>query len=151
WRLCRAARSRQPEQAEALAWRTELRNANDQPTGYVIVARPLDANLLYRLANASGVEVVLLDDRDPPLSTVSSKRARGLVATIAGLRDRQVQQTEDGWYSSVLEPSRGQPLRLLLATYRGEEQSLFAVLLASVVIAGVLAIVAAWWLAGSTT
>ncbi|MGH3716138.1 MAG: diguanylate cyclase [Micromonosporaceae bacterium] len=138
-------------QVTALGWRSELRSSNDQLLGYVVVARPVDANLMRRLAGASGVEVAMLDTREPPLATVSAENSRRLVSQAAGLADGAVMQTDDGWYVRAMHPTAGQPLRLVLATSRGEEQGLFAVLLAVVVLAGVLAIGAAWWLARTTT
>ncbi|MGH3738466.1 MAG: diguanylate cyclase [Micromonosporaceae bacterium] len=138
-------------QVVALGWRAELRDANDEVAGYVVVARAVDANLMRRLSGASGVEVGMLDDRDPPMSTLSGERSRRVVQQARGLADGAVVQTDDGWYVRTMYPSAGQPLRLVLATSRGEEQGLFAVLLAVVVLAGMLAIGAAWWLARTTT
>jgi diguanylate cyclase (GGDEF)-like protein len=138
-------------EVRALGWRTELRDAADDLVGYVVVAVPLDANLVQRLANSAGVEVIVVDQRDTPLSTFSADRARRLAQLGRGLADGAVRQTDDGWYVRAVARSDGQPLRLLLVTSRGEEQGLLAVLLAVVAGSGLLAIVAAWLLARSTT
>ncbi|HEX6073918.1 MAG TPA: diguanylate cyclase [Micromonosporaceae bacterium] len=135
----------------ALAFRAEVRGADNRIAGYVQVAEPVDANLVRRLAGASGVEVAVIDQRDPPLATVSTERSRDITQSARGATSSDVVQTNDGWYIRVLYPMRGQPLWLVLATSGGEEQGLFAVLLAVVLLSGLLAVAAAWWLARSTT
>lgn len=135
----------------ALAWRVELRDASGRVAGQVHVAEPVDANLVKRLANAAGVEVAVLDAHQPPLASLSAERSQKIAQHAQDLTDESVGQTDDGWYVRVLQPTHGQPLWLALATKRGEEQGLFAVLLAVVVLSGLLAVAAAWWLARSTT
>jgi diguanylate cyclase (GGDEF)-like protein len=135
----------------ALASRAEVHGADRRFAGYVYAAEPVDANLVRRLAGAAGVEIVVLDRRNPPLATVSFDRSRNIAQSAQVIVDSEVVQTEDGWYIQVLHPMRGQPLRLVLATSAAEEQGLFAVLLAVVLGSGLLAVAAAWWLARSTT
>ncbi|MQA26889.1 MAG: diguanylate cyclase [Micromonosporaceae bacterium] len=137
--------------ALALGWRVELRDAEDQLVGHLLVARPVDANLVDRLAGAAGVEVTVIDSREAPLSTLSSQRAKRVASRARDLADGEVVESGDGLYLRAVRPTDGQPLHLVLSTSRGEEQSLFAVLLAVVVFAGLLAIGAAWWLARTTT
>jgi diguanylate cyclase (GGDEF)-like protein len=138
-------------EVRALGWRAELRDAADHLVGYVVVAVPLDANLVKRLSGAAGVEVIVMDKRDSPLSTFPVDRARRLQQLGRGMADGAVRPTDDGSYVRAVARGDGQPLRLLLVTSRGEEQGMFAVLLTVVVLAGLLAIAAAWWLARTTT
>ncbi|HEX2419509.1 MAG TPA: diguanylate cyclase, partial [Micromonosporaceae bacterium] len=139
------------DRVSALAVRAEVLGADGQVAGYIQAAEPVDANMVRKLAGAAGVEIVVIDRRNPPLATVSVDRSLKLMRSAQAVASSGVVQTDDGWYIRVLHPVRGQPLRLVLATSVGEEQGLFAVLLGVVLLSGLLAVAAAWWLARSTT
>ncbi len=135
----------------ALAWRAALRDNDGKLVGYLLVARPVDANLMERLADEAGAEITVLDNRESPLSTLSSDRAKRNVQRSRGLGRGEIVESDDRTYLFLVRPTAGQPLRLLLSTKGDDEQNLFALLLAVVVGAGLLALVAAWWLARATT
>jgi len=152
WTDCEAG-IRMPGRARvsALAFQAVVYGVDRRVAGYVQVAEPVDAALVNRLRGAAGAEIVVIDQRDPPLATVVAERSRQIVRSAREMTTGRVMQTDDGWYIRVLQPTQGQPLWLALATDGGEEQGLFAVLLAVVLLSGVLAVAAAWWLARSTT
>lgn len=140
-----------PGPLTALVYRVEVRSEKDELRGYAVAAEPVDTQLVQGLARATGVGVTLLDGRDQPLSSVTGKQVNEIVGAAAGLARDTVGETPDGLYVRVVEPSPGVPLRLALSVARDDSQGLYAVLLGVVVMSGLLAIVAAWWLARSTT
>src|SRR5690606_4056692 len=60
-------------------------------------------------------------------------------------------QAGEGQWVRRLDPTEGQPLWLVLAAPRSSRQALYALLTVLVVAAGLLAVIAAWRLARSTT
>jgi diguanylate cyclase (GGDEF)-like protein len=134
-----------------LSARVELRDQTGAPAGYVVAVERLDLDLVGRLAAASGAAVTVLTTGPgaPPLSTEAPGELAGVAGAARELR-AGVAETETGRYVRRLDPAPGQPLPLALSVPRGDPQRLYAVLIAVVVLAGLLAVVAAWWLARTT-
>ncbi|SDY04281.1 diguanylate cyclase (GGDEF) domain-containing protein [Micromonospora pattaloongensis] len=139
----------------AIAARVEMRDAGGTPLGTVVVARHLDSAFVARLAAATGVAVTLLPGADTPadatLSTESPATRRAVVAAGERLSGDGTAETDVGRYVRRVGPSPGQPLPLVLSVPRTVPEGLYAVLVATVLLAGFCAVLAAWWLARSTT
>lgn len=138
----------------AVAAHVEIRDADGALVGRVAAAKSLDADFVTRLASASGIGVTLFDGTDGFAvvhSTEPSAVLDGVVAAAAGMSDGQTESTASGRHVRRLGPGDGQPLPLALSTPRDQLSGLYAILVATVVLAGLLAVVAAWWLARSTT
>lgn len=150
WADC-VAGTASPGPLTALVYRVEMRSAGGDLLGYAVAAEPVDAQLVQGLARATGVGVTLLDGRERPLSSATGQRVDEIAGAAAGLARNTVGETPDGLYVRVVEPSPRVPLRLALSVTRDDSQGLYAVLLGVVVLSGLLAILAAWWLARSTT
>jgi two-component system, cell cycle response regulator len=119
--------------------------------GVVWTAAALDQAFVVRLAAAAGVAVTLLGaDPAEPVHTTDPTAGASLAIAATLTPDRPGQSTEGRWVRR-LAPAPGQPLSLVLAAPRTELQGLYALLAGSVVLVGVLAVLAAWRLARSTT
>jgi diguanylate cyclase (GGDEF)-like protein len=132
-------------------WAIGAHVALPEGSGAVWAVARLDQPLIERLAAAAGVAVTLLgtDPAKPVHSTdktvdASLRTAEQLAAGAAG-------QSQEGRWVRRLDPAEGQPLWLVLAAPRTSRQGFYALLTAVVVLAGLLAVVAAWRLARSTT
>ncbi|HEY6597568.1 MAG TPA: diguanylate cyclase [Asanoa sp.] len=142
---------------QALTARVDLRDATGVPLGTVWAAHRVDAGVVDRLAAAGGTAVTLLGGGDRPGALLSTESAASLdeVVAAAGRADRVrgagVVKAAGGRYVRVIDPSAGQPLPLLISVPTGEPQGLYAALVAAVLLAGLFAVLAAWWLARSTT
>jgi diguanylate cyclase (GGDEF)-like protein len=119
--------------------------------GEVWALARLDTALVERLAAAAGADVTLVgaDPSGPVFSTDETaestvEAARSLAPGVAG-------ESADGRWVRRLDPADGQPLPLVLSTPRTHLRGLYALLTGLVVLAGLLAVVAAWRLARSTT
>ncbi|WP_442791652.1 diguanylate cyclase [Micromonospora sp. NBC_01813] len=138
----------------AVAAHVEIRDADGALVGRVAAAKLLDAAFVTRLAAASGVAVTLFGDTAAAAvvhSTEPLSVRDGVVAVAGGLADGQTESTDSGRYVRRLGAGHGQPLPLAVSTPRDQLSGLYAVLVATVVLAGLLAVVVAWWLARSTT
>ncbi|HEY2949217.1 MAG TPA: diguanylate cyclase [Micromonosporaceae bacterium] len=147
-----------PVRYDAIAARVEQRDASGTLLGTVYAAQRLDEAFISRLAATSGTGVTLLGG-----SAAGGAAAGSLQSTEpSGVRDRVVrvaarlgpegtETTSDGRYVRRAGPTAGQPLPIVLSEQRSDPQGLYAVLMAAVVLAAVLAVMAAWWLARSTT
>jgi diguanylate cyclase (GGDEF)-like protein len=134
---------------QALAVRVEVRDAAGGVLGSVEVAQTVDAAFIRRLADAAGAAVTL---RAAPAYTTESVRYReAVVQAAAGVRGDGVAESVSGRYVRRLDPAPGQPLPIVLSVPGSEPGGIYAVLVGAVVLAGLLAVVAAWWLARSTT
>lgn len=119
--------------------------------GEVWVAARLDRALVERLAAAAGVALTVRGAGPAGLLTTDEQVDSSLAAA-DGLMPGRVTESEDGRWVRRLEPTDGQPLSLVLATPGGGEQpGFYPVLSAVVAVAGLLAVLAAWRLARSTT
>lgn len=146
WADCSGAA---PGGFQALAVRVEMRDAAGDVLGWVEAAQAVDAAFVRRLADAAGAAVTM---RAGPTYTTESPRHRDAVVQAAlGIRGDSVVESAPRRYVRRLDPSPGQPLPLALSVPRSEPDGIYAVLVAAVVLAGLLAVLAAWWLARSTT
>jgi len=137
-----------------LAAFAEVRDENGALVGQVSAVKLLDADLVARLAASTGVGITLLADTDRATvvhSTEPSEVRGNVVATAGRLADGGTSWTDGGRQVRRLGPDDGQLLPMVLSTPRDQLSGLYAVLVATVVLAGLLAVVAAWWLARSTT
>ncbi|HEX5541710.1 MAG TPA: diguanylate cyclase [Micromonospora sp.] len=139
----------------ALAVRVEMRDANNTLLGEVSAAQTLDTAFVARLSAATGAEITVLSGSGAApvaaYSTESGDIRAAVLAAAADIRGDSVAQTDTGRYVQRVGPSPGQPLPLVLSVPRERPPELYALLVGAVVIAGLLAILAAWWLARSTT
>ena len=138
--------------SRALAARVEMRDAAGQPLGVVWATQELDAATVGRLAGATGTAVTLLTGTGAAGHTTESPGAIAeVVAAAAGVRGEAVTETPGGRFVRRVGPGPGQPLPLVLSVPAGQPQGLYGLLVAAVVLAGLSAVGAAWWLARSTT
>jgi diguanylate cyclase (GGDEF)-like protein len=119
--------------------------------GEVWAVARLDRPFVERLAAAAGVAVTLIgtDPTEPVLST--DRRVDASLETVRHLGAGASAQSPQGQWVRRLDPTEGQPLSLVLAAPQGSRQGLYALVTALVVATGLLAVVAAWRLARSTT
>ena len=134
----------------SLAAQVSITDSSGHPLGEAIATMPVNARFASRLASAAGVDVTLLAGRTP-VSTESARRARSVADLGRKLTGDHLATTPDGQYIRHLAPEANQPLSVALSTDRTDSQGLYAVLVGVVVLAGLLAVGAAWWLANSTT
>ncbi|GAA2376070.1 diguanylate cyclase [Dactylosporangium salmoneum] len=129
----------------AIAASVDVLDAQGRRVGRASAVEPVDATLLQWLGAATGVRVSSL--AGPQLTADDTKvvnLARDLVPGTTGT-------TEAGLLVRRLDPQPGQPLTLAVSVPEPDMQGLYAVLVAVVVCAGLVAISVAWWLARSTT
>ncbi|GAA1899886.1 GGDEF domain-containing protein [Asanoa iriomotensis] len=152
WADC-AQPSADPGPFVGLAVRIEARDAAGVPLGSVWATHDLDAATVGRLAGASGTAVTLLGGTPPTAvhSTESAGTLAAVVAAASGVRGDAVAETTDGRIVRRVGPAPGQPLPLVLSVPTGQAQGLYGLLVCTVVLAGLFAVSAAWWLARSTT
>lgn len=128
----------QPPRSTAIRYGAiAARVALSDQTGEVWAAARLDQALVARLTDAAGAVVTLVDPA--PAGSGGTGGGGGVDQVASGVRVRQ------------LAPTSGQPLRLLVAVPGSDLHGLYALLTGVVVLAGGLAVVAAWRLARSTT
>ncbi len=134
----------------SLVARVRMTNTSGQTVGEAVAATPIDGSFVRRLGASVGVAVTVLS-RGAPLSTEPGSRA-GRVATAVGhLTSETMRRTPDGMFVRNVPSRQGQPLHLALSAARSDSQALYTVLVGVVVLAGLVAVGAAWWLANSTT
>lgn len=118
----------------------------------VAAAQSLDGTFVYRLAASSGAEITLLahNGQDaPPVQSTLSPPARGEVAVAAGMA---TPRTESGnRYVRRLPMGPGQPLPLAVSVSAPFPAGLYLLLLTAVLMVAACAILAARWLARTTT
>ncbi|HEY8473107.1 MAG TPA: diguanylate cyclase [Natronosporangium sp.] len=132
-------------------WAIGAHTALPDRAGRVWAVAELDHRFIERLANAAGVGVTLLGtDPTKPIHTTDQDVTSSL-ATAAELDPDGSGQAGEGQWVRRLDPTEGQPLWLVLAAPRSSRQALYALLTVLVVAAGLLAVIAAWRLARSTT
>ena len=122
WAECTGAGGVGGAEELALGARVERRDRAGNLLGYAVATAPVDEALLQTLTRVGGVSV----------------RRDGSAADPGRIRYQ-------------LEPTDGQPLRLLLGADPASQHGLYALLVAVVTAAALLALLAARWLARSTT
>ena len=148
WADCAATVPTTATSTGAVAAHVQIVAADGRQVGYAYAVEPVDAALLQRLATAGGAAVTVLGS---PLTTESHGHA-GLVGAVArDLRGAQEGETADGRRVRRVEPGPDQPLPLVVSVHRDHPQNLYYVLLAVVLFTAALSVLAAWWLARSTT
>ncbi|HEX5595039.1 MAG TPA: diguanylate cyclase [Micromonosporaceae bacterium] len=139
---------------QALAVRVEVRDRDGTVLGEVTAAQRIDTALVARLSAATGAGITVLSGRDNPVaaySTESGRNRSAVLAAAAGLQGDSAAQTDNGQYVRRVGPSPGQPLPLVLSVPLEQPPGLYAVLMGAVAVAGLCSVLAAWWLARSTT
>jgi len=139
--------------APAVTAEVELRDPGGTLIGRVAAAQLLDTAFVARLAAATGVAVTLMTDASSTRvahSTESVADRDGVVAAAARLSGERTSWTAGGRYVRRVGPDPGQPLPLVLSTPGDGPPGLYTALITAVVLAGLLAVLAAWWLARST-
>ncbi|BCJ66242.1 diguanylate cyclase [Polymorphospora rubra] len=139
---------------EAIAVRVEMRAESGALIGEVTVTQVLDRAFLSRLAAATGTGVTLLPGGAAPAVRHTTEPATGVDAVLDAASRAEgdaIAETGTGRYVRRIDPSPGQPLPLVLSVPCGQPQGLYVVLIGAVLAAGFAAVVAAWWLARSTT
>jgi diguanylate cyclase (GGDEF)-like protein len=150
WRDCAAAPDVGP--VHALAAQVGLRDPAGADLGTVAAAQPVDPEFVTRLAAVTGVAVTLLGAEPGVVHTTEAPRARDAVLAAARrATDGRVAGTGEGRYVRRVGPSPGQPLPLVLSVPSEHPPGLYAALVGAVVLAGLLAVAAAWRLARVTT
>ncbi|RLP93918.1 HAMP domain-containing protein, partial [Micromonospora sp. BL4] len=139
----------------AVAARVDLRDRAGTLLGTVAAAQVVDPAFVARLAAVTGVAVTLLDGGASAARVTHTTESRAvrdavLAAAIATDGD-QVTETTEGRYVRRIGPSSGQPLPLVLSVASEQPPALHVTLVGVVVLAGLLAVLAAWRLARVTT
>ena len=152
WADCRDGGSAAPAGGyPAIAARVELRDASGLLLGYAWAVQPVTGTLIRELADAGGAAVTVLVDTPAGALSTEEGPARGeVVAAARRLPGTAMAQTPGGRYVRRVDPGPGQPLPLALSVGRDDPRGLYAILIAVVVVAGLLAVGAAWWMARST-
>ncbi|MFB9237190.1 diguanylate cyclase [Plantactinospora siamensis] len=138
----------------AIAVRSELRDAAGTPMGWVWAAAPLDRPFVDRLAAATGVDVTLADGDATTAAGRSTERPAVRPAVLAAAQridGDAISRADGGRYVRRVGPSPGQPLPLVLSISPDPPVGTYVLLAAAVLLAGGLAVLAAWRLARSTT
>jgi two-component system, cell cycle response regulator len=132
-------------------WAIGAHAALPDSTGRVWAVARLDHLFVERLSESAGVAVTLLgsDPTEPVYST--DTEVESSLETAQQLAAGTSAQSSQGQWIRQLDPADGQPLWLVLAVPRTSRQGLYLLLSALVVLAGLVAVVAAWRLARSTT
>jgi two-component system cell cycle response regulator len=146
--------------AGAIAARAEMRDATGRLLVTVSAAQALDAGFVQRLAASTGAAVTLLTGPGAGAGAALSSEPTAVAAEVAALgaslpdtaAGADPARTSDGSrFVRRLGPHEGQPLPLTLSVPGRDPTGLYALLLAAVVSVGFVAVLAAWWLARSTT
>jgi diguanylate cyclase (GGDEF)-like protein len=132
----------------AICARVELRDRQGRLIGYADAVRLLDLPFVRRLAQAAGAAVTI------PSAELSTERSADLAdvgAAASRIHGTAAEPTEGGRFVRLLPAGPGVPLPVVLSVRRDDPERLYAVLVGVVVLTGLLSVVAAWWLARSTT
>ncbi|MFF0172798.1 diguanylate cyclase [Micromonospora profundi] len=155
WRDCSGPDAASPGPVRALAARVDLHDRAGALVGTVAAAQLVDPAFVARLAAVTGVAVTLLDGGASAARfthTTESREVRDAVLAAANAtHGERVTETTDGRYVRRIGPSSGQPLPLVLSVPSERPPGLPATLAGAVVLAGLLAVLAAWRLARVTT
>ncbi|GAA3448448.1 GGDEF domain-containing protein [Dactylosporangium matsuzakiense] len=130
----------------AISASVDVLDTTGRRVGRAYAVEPVDSTLLGWLGAASGVRVTSLAEGAQPTA-----EDRAIVALARELVPDATGTTDGGRLVRRIDPGAGQPLALAVSVPEPDVQGLYAVLVAVVVCAGLVAISVAWWLARSTT
>jgi diguanylate cyclase (GGDEF)-like protein len=133
-----------------VAAHVEVVDGQGRPLGHAYAVEPVDAALVHRLATAAGAAVTVLGG-ELGWSTERDRDRSQVIRAAQALRGGAVGDSGSGRSVRRADLDSGQPLPLAVSVSRQPPWDLYAVLIAVVALAGALAVVAAWWLARSTT
>ncbi|GAA3519933.1 GGDEF domain-containing protein [Actinocatenispora rupis] len=150
WADCAGTGTTSTNRPETLVAKVRMTDRAGHTIGQVVAGTPVDRAFVTRLGSAAGVDVTLLDD-GAPVSTETRQQANEVADTALRMRGDQVRATGDGTYVRLVPATVEQPLHLALSSGHSGSEALYAVLIGVVVLAGLIAVGAAWWLANSTT
>nr|WP_239676171.1 diguanylate cyclase [Natronosporangium hydrolyticum] len=138
------------ERFRALAAAAPLTGPDDPAGGEVWALAHLDQELVERLAAAAGVAVTIRTAGITGLLTTDDT-AGSAVAAASSAEPDAVTESADGRWVRRLDPTAGQPLSLVLSTSGSYPPTFYPLLSGLVVLAGLVAVLAAWRLGRSTT
>ncbi|HET9519123.1 MAG TPA: diguanylate cyclase [Actinoplanes sp.] len=154
WRRC-FLRAESTAAVAAVGAYAEIRDPAGNLVTTVSAVQTVDVRFLGRLAASTGADVTLLAGVGAgPAALTSADPATGaeVAALAATLPGGDPARTADGaHYVRRLPPEPGQPLPLALSVPVADPLGLYALLLVAIIAVTVLAVLAARWLAGSTT
>ncbi|HEY3503993.1 MAG TPA: diguanylate cyclase [Actinocatenispora sp.] len=150
WADCSGTPTASTDRPASLVAKVRMTDQAGNTIGQVVAGTRVDQAFVTRLGSSAGVDVTLLD-HGAPLSTETRARADDVAATALQMSGTDLRATRDGLYVRLVPTAAGQPLHLALSAGRGGSEALYAVLIGVVVLAGLVAVGAAWWLANSTT
>ncbi|MGI5525352.1 diguanylate cyclase [Micromonospora sp. CA-259024] len=155
WRDCSGPTTGATGPVRALTAQVDLHDRAGTLRGTVSAAQLVDPAFVARLAAVTGVAVTLLDSEASAARvthTTESREVRDAVlAAASAVHGERVTETSEGRYVRRIGPSDGQPLPLVLSVPSERPPGLHATLIGVVVLAGLLAVLAAWRLARVTT
>jgi diguanylate cyclase (GGDEF)-like protein len=135
----------------SLVAQVRMADQHGHPVGTVVAAVAVDRAFLRKLSVSADVGVTLLSGGGTPLSTESSGLAVQVAETGRTLHGDDVATTRTDVFVRSVPRSGSQPLALALSTTANRIGALYGVLIGVVVLAGMVAVGAAWWLGNSTT
>ncbi len=135
--------------ARSVVATVEMRDSTGAFLGTVAVGRRLDDDWVRSLALAGGVGVTTLTDQT--LSSLPRDERDDVRAGAAALAGDSVGTSRAGRFVRLLPVGAGQPVPLALSTDPPDESGLYLGLFGVLLVAGAAAVLAAWWLARSTT
>jgi two-component system cell cycle response regulator len=134
----------------AIAARAETRDADGGLAASVTAVQTVDAAFVERLAASTGADVTIVSGTGTDAVAVLSTEPPGAAAVVAGAGDDE--RSHDGSrYVRRVPATAGQPLSVVLSVPGADPTGLYALLLFAVVSVAIVAVLAAWWLARSTT
>jgi diguanylate cyclase (GGDEF)-like protein len=149
WADC-AAPTATPGNA-AIAARAETRDADGGLTAAVTAVQTVDAAFVERLAASTGAAVTILTGTGNAAVAALSSEQPGTAVAVAAT-PASSDRTDDGSrYVRHVPAGPGQPLTLALSVPGADPTGLYALLLFAVLTVALVAVLAAWWLARSTT
>lgn len=145
-----AVSPRSGERPGGLSVRVDIHDQKGVIVGYATAVDPVTGALVAELSDGSGAAVGILD-AGTALSTERVTDVASVTAVARDLSRGRTGQTSTGRYVRRLDPEQQQPLTLVVSVRSNGANGLFLALVTVVLCAALLAVVAAWALARSTT
>lgn len=150
WVDCGSPTTGQLPRFGGISAQVEIRDPAGALVGHAIAVDAVDPVFIARLASAGGAAITLISD-DRTASTEQSSEIDEVVAAARRLGPGARGISPSGRHLQRIDPQPGQPLSMVLSIPGSGLEGLYAVLVAVVLAAGLVAITAAWNLARSTT